>query len=155
MTIENRNLKAGTRLVARYHKNPYTCEVLEGEGEKLRYRLADGREFKSPSAAGMAVTGKSCNGWAFWSLETAEAAHATETQQEDAQEESGTETEQTPETPEETQEQGPAKKRIIRNPNQKGVPEDLARWYCHDCGKSFLATTGEIPLTCPQGHQAA
>jgi hypothetical protein len=37
----------------------------------VHYRLADGKEFKSPSAAGMAITGKSCNGWAFWSLETA------------------------------------------------------------------------------------
>ena len=60
--IENRNLKAGTRLVARYHKQSYTCEVVEGEGGKLRYRLEDGREFKSPSAAGTAITGKSCNG---------------------------------------------------------------------------------------------
>src|SRR5438105_2349184 len=32
------------------------------------YRLADGREFKSLSAAGTAITEKACNGWAFWSV---------------------------------------------------------------------------------------
>ena len=71
MPIKDRNLKAGDRLSGYYHKQHYSCEVVEGENSKLRYRLADGREFKSPSAAGMAITGKSCNGWAFWSLETA------------------------------------------------------------------------------------
>ena len=37
------------------------------------YRLADGKEFKSPSSAGSEVMGGSaCNGWRFWSLEDAE-----------------------------------------------------------------------------------
>jgi hypothetical protein len=44
-------------------------DLLQPEGEAaLRYRLNDGQTFKSPSAAGTAVTGKSCNGWAFWSV---------------------------------------------------------------------------------------
>jgi hypothetical protein len=36
----------------------------------LRYRLADGREFKSPAGAGAAIFGKgrTCNGWRFWSI---------------------------------------------------------------------------------------
>jgi|GEM_PF-7116615 len=69
MPIENRNLQPGTRLVGRYHKQPYVCEVVEGEGGKLRYRLEDGREFNSPSAAGMAITGHACDGWVFWSVD--------------------------------------------------------------------------------------
>ena len=58
---------------ARYHKQTFTCEVTEKEG-KPSYKLEDGREFKSPSAAGTAITGGACNGWAFWSLETAHDA---------------------------------------------------------------------------------
>src|SRR4030043_834394 len=69
MALENRNLEAGTRLVARYKKQEHTATVVEGEGGGLRYRLEDGREFKSPSAAGSAVMGGvACNGWRFWSL---------------------------------------------------------------------------------------
>ena len=176
MPIENRNLKAGTRLVARYHKQPYGCEVVEGEGGKVRYRLQDGREFKSPSAAGMAVTGKSCNGWAFWSVEKAEAAPATEVQQAEANQEqaapaesaeaagaSGTISAGTGEPQGSTPVVAPAqaavgsvqvKKGFFRTPNQRGVPEGQTRWYCHDCGGSFLSTVGETPETCPKGHRA-
>jgi hypothetical protein len=57
MPIDNRELTAGTRLVARYKKEEYTATVVEGEEGGLRYRLEDGREFKSPSAAGSAVMG--------------------------------------------------------------------------------------------------
>ena len=66
MAIENRNLIVGTKLWARYRGQVHTAEVFETEG-KLAYKLSDGREFKSPSAAGTALTGKACNGWAFWS----------------------------------------------------------------------------------------
>jgi len=74
MAIENRTLAAGTQLVANYKKQRYSCEVVHvgGPNEEtvVRYRLADGREFKSPSAAGAAIMGegRTCNGWAFWSL---------------------------------------------------------------------------------------
>ncbi len=166
MPIENRDLKTGTKLVAWYHKQPYACEVTEGEGGRLRYRLADGREFKSPSAAGMAITGKACNGWAFWSLETTEAAPApdaekTETMKEPPGEAAGAKdaTAEKKETPIEaasaTKEPGPAKKRIFRLPNQKGVPQGQTRWYCHDCSRSFLATASETPKACPMGHKVA
>ena len=66
--IEDRNLAPGTRLVARFKKVEYHATVVEGEKGGLCYRLDDGREFKSPSAAGNAITGKACNGWRFWSL---------------------------------------------------------------------------------------
>ena len=39
----------------------------------MRYKLADGREFKSHSSAGTAITDKPCNGWAFWTVEPGEA----------------------------------------------------------------------------------
>ena len=68
MPIENRNLEAGTRLAARYKGTTYTCEVVQTE-EGLRYRLEDGKEFKSPSSAASAVMGgMAANGWRFWSL---------------------------------------------------------------------------------------
>ena len=73
MAIENRDLKAGTKLIGRYKKEDYRAEVIAGEEEgKVKYRLADGKDFKSLSSAGTAITGKACNGWAFWSIETTE-----------------------------------------------------------------------------------
>src|SRR5437773_12558824 len=67
MAIQDRNLSVGTELYARYKGATHTAEVVDKEG-KPGYRLADGREFKSPSAAGTAITGLACNGWAFWSV---------------------------------------------------------------------------------------
>src|SRR5438046_877470 len=67
MAIDNRNLAPGTQLTAMYKGTTYQAEVVQTE-QGTRYRLADGREFKSPSSAGTAITGKACNGWAFWSL---------------------------------------------------------------------------------------
>src|SRR3990172_9561781 len=73
MAIEDRNLKAGTKLVARYKGQEHTAEVVKTE-EGLRYRLEDGREFKSPSSAGSTIMGGSaCNGWRFWSVVGEEA----------------------------------------------------------------------------------
>src|SRR6266540_2981391 len=67
MAIQDRNLAIGTKLYARYKGATHTAEVIEKEG-KPSYRLSDGREFKSPSAAGTAITGLACNGWAFWTV---------------------------------------------------------------------------------------
>ncbi len=74
MPIENRNLEPGTKLVATYKKETYRAEVVAGEEGKVLYRLEGGREFKSPSGAGTAITGKACNGWAFWSVGAAEVS---------------------------------------------------------------------------------
>ena len=84
MPIENRNLTKGTKLTGRYHKQSYSCEVVENAEGKLMYRLQDGREFKSPSAAGMAITGHACDGWEFWSMQTEENAPAPETENQEA-----------------------------------------------------------------------
>jgi hypothetical protein len=63
-------LEPGTVLVARYKGAEHRAEVVGGEDGKTLYRLADGREFKSPSSAGSAVMGGvACNGWRFWSLQ--------------------------------------------------------------------------------------
>ena len=64
-----KSLKAGTRLVGTHRKATHTADVIPGEDGKLRFRLEDGREFRSPSGAGSAVMGGvACNGWRFWSL---------------------------------------------------------------------------------------
>jgi hypothetical protein len=68
MPIADRNLNAGTQLVARYKGTAYRAKVVQTE-EGMRYRLENGREFKSPSSAGSAVMGgKSVNRWVFWRL---------------------------------------------------------------------------------------
>jgi len=88
MAIQDRNLAPGTKLVARYKGQTYAAEVVEVQVlpkgvlpkdapadpdprlvGKLVYRLANGREFGSPSAAGTGVTGLSCNGWTFWAVD--------------------------------------------------------------------------------------
>jgi hypothetical protein len=151
MPIENRNLKPGTRLLVRYHKQPYRCEVMEGENGKIRYRLQDGREFKSPSAAGMAITGKACNGWAFWSTatETTPAPEVAASEDAAAGQAVAAPTEPAPAAKETIQTQI----HIYKLPNQRGAPEGQVRWYCSGCGKSFPAPTGETPAVCPQGHR--
>lgn len=69
MTITDRALKPGMRLTVTYKKKEYAAEVIAGKESGIRYRLADGREFASPSAAGKAVMGgTACNGWKFWSV---------------------------------------------------------------------------------------
>ena len=69
-SLENRNLEVGTRLVAKHKKVEHVCTVETGEGgEGIAFVLADGKRFKSPSAAAVAITGVAQNGWRFWSLE--------------------------------------------------------------------------------------
>ena len=41
MPINDRNLKPGTKLVGRYHKQTYICEVVEVEG-KLAFQPVAG-----------------------------------------------------------------------------------------------------------------
>lgn len=62
-------LAAGTRLTARYKGVEYSAQLVEDEDGGFIYRLQDGRDFRSPSAAGAAVMdGIACNGWRFWSV---------------------------------------------------------------------------------------
>jgi hypothetical protein len=66
MSIEDRKLAVGTKLVARYKGHQYGCVVTALEGDKVGYKMEcpdhpdlHGREFKSPSSAGSAVMGGS------------------------------------------------------------------------------------------------
>jgi hypothetical protein len=126
MAIEDRSLKAGTKLVARYKGQEHTAEVVETE-EGLRYRLEDGREFKSPSSAGSAIMGGSaCNGWRFWSVAGTEAAKPKA-----------------------------AKRAAKKNGNPgNGLITRLedGRWFCNACMEAFDAPAGVEPQGCPQGH---
>ena len=132
MALENRNLEAGTRLVAKYKGQNHSAEVVQTE-DGLRYRLEDGREFKSPSAAGSAVmAGTACNGWRFWSLEGQEPA---------------------PKEPKEPKAKAKSKFRTIKKmPNQKGLEEGQVRYWCSACQKSFVVEDGQEPQACPEGH---
>ncbi len=114
MAIEDRNLEPGTQLIAKYKKEEYKAEVIAGEDGKIMYRLADRREFKSPSSAGTAITNKACNGWAFWSVEAGGAPS-------EAKEPEGEPSEET-----ETGEQMPTAG-FRRVPNQKGIIANFSR----------------------------
>ena len=144
--------------MGRYHKQSYSCEVMENAEGKPRYRLEDGREFKSPSAAGMAITGHACDGWVFWSVQTEENALAqyAENQEETPAEDANlkAETEPATKTAPNAAKSDPKKTGVFLVPNQKGVPEGQIRWFCRDCGKSFITSAVEIPGICPAKHQA-
>jgi hypothetical protein len=144
MAIANRNLEFGTKLVARYKKEEFRAEVIAGEYGKVRYRLADGREFKSPSSAGTAITSKAFNGWAFWSIES--GSDQTGSQGPEDSEGPGEDPEGT-----ETQDH-PSATGFRRVPDQKGVEEGEVRLYCDACEKSFITPAGEPTETCPEGH---
>jgi hypothetical protein len=75
-----KQLKPGTTLIGRYKGTEHRAQVVEGDKGKTQYRLADGREFGSPSAAGTAVMGGiACNGWRFWSVAPADKASSRRT----------------------------------------------------------------------------
>jgi rubrerythrin len=159
MPIENRNLTKGTKLTGRYHKQSYSCEVVEDAEGKLLYRLEDGREFKSLSAAGKTITGHACDGWVFWSTQTEESAPKREaenqTQTAPKSEITAADASQRtePEPTKDASKTNSKKTGVFLVPNQKGVPEGQIRWFCRECGKSFIASAVEIPGVCPAKHQ--
>jgi hypothetical protein len=128
MSIEDRNLAPGTKLVARYKGKEYAAEVVKTE-EGVRYRLEDGREFKSPSSAGSAVMGGSaCNGWRFWSLAGSEEAKLKKA----------------------AKKSGKGK----FNPGNGLIERmDDGRYFCSACQEVFDAPKGVEPQGCPQGHR--
>jgi hypothetical protein len=135
MSIENRDLAVGTKLVGRHKKTEHSCEVVQTE-EGVRYRLADGSLHKSPSSAAKAVMGGiSANGWRFWSVE-------------------GTLPEAKPSKPEKAKAatNGRVVRQIKRLPNQKGIAEGQTKWFCSACMESFFADAGTEPEACPKGH---
>ena len=140
MTIENRELAVGTRLVARYKKQEHTATVVEGEGGGLRYRLEDGREFKSPSAAGSAVMGGvACNGWRFWSLAGEDKAPTPKKERKAPAPKA--------------KKPAPKTQGFQRLPNGEGAAEGTAKFFCDACMEAFEAAADSEPATCPKGHQ--
>jgi hypothetical protein len=139
MAIENRDLTAGTKLVARYRGQEHSVLVVGDQETGLGFELDNGRIYKSLSSAGKAVmNGVSCNGWRFWSRagdgateggEVAAPAHATKGNP----------------TPK-------AVRQISKIPNQKGVPEGQTKWFCSACQTSFLVDGKDAPDACPEGH---
>ncbi len=164
MAIENRNLEPGTKLIAKYKKEEYRAEVIAGEEGKVKYRLANGREFKSPSAADTAITSKACNGWAFWSLDTGAAQEEPPETEAPPNEDSEPEKplpEDSPEAAEEEQKCVSVEEQIEerstaatfrRVPNQRGVEGGQVRLYCDACQGSFTSPAGLPVVTCPEGH---
>jgi len=145
MAITNRELPIGTRLVADYKKTRYVCTVETAEeGEGIVFALEDGKKFRSPSAAGSAVMGgTACNGWRFWTVE-GEEPPKKETKPE-AKKKGGTKTRKPRQT---------SSKLIYVMPDQSGVPEGMARFWCNACMDAFEAEDGKLPEQCPQGHSA-
>jgi hypothetical protein len=141
MTIKNRILAPGARLVGTYKKTTYACEVVSTPEGETRFQLEDGRLFTSPSSAGKAVmNGVSCNGWRFWSLDGVAPASPPRSEkavQADVK---------------------PKARKLVRQirklPNQRGVPEGETRWFCSGCMKGFLVPVGQEPDACPDGHPA-
>ena len=135
MSIENRDLKAGTTLVARYKKQDYTAEVINTE-DGVRYRL-NGTDYKSPSAVGSAIMGgNACNGWRFWSVANGAAKPSKAAKPAKPKKES---------------------KKSGRKPaNGKGLIRkmDDGRYFCSSCMDAFDAPAGVEPLGCPAGHSA-
>ena len=128
MSTEDRNLAAGTKLVARYKGKEYAAEVVKTK-EGVGYRLEDGREFKSPSSAGSAIMdGKACNGWRLWSVAGSEKAKPKKT----------------------------SKKAEKENANPgNGLIERMGdgRYFCSACQEAFDAPKGVEPQGCPKGHR--
>ena len=144
MPIENRELTAGTRLVARYKKQEYSATVVEGEEGGLRYRLEDGREFKSPSAAGSAVMGGvACNGWRFWSLAGEGNAPAPKKERKAPAPKAAPKAKKPASKPQGFQ----------RLANGEGAAEGTAKFFCDACMEAFEAPVDSEPTVCPKGHQ--
>jgi hypothetical protein len=144
MALENRNLAAGTKLVATYKKAQHPCEVVATENG-IAFQLADGKTYMSPSSAGKAITGRvSCDGWKFWSL---------------AEGQTNVSAAEAPATPERKAKAPKASvvatkmvKLIKKLPNQKGVAEGSTRFFCSGCMKAFITESTLMPETCPEGH---
>ena len=134
MAIEDRNLAIGTKLTATYKQQTHICTVEAGEnGEGIAFVLEDGRRFKSPSSAAMAIIGGAANGWRFFSVL-----------------EAGTEG---PPTKPAKRKGGKGKTAsLFKKLPPNGLEEGQQRFFCTACQKSFI-TTEDRPDVCPEGHR--
>ena len=135
MSIEDRNLSIGTRLVAKYKKQTYVCTVEAGEdGAGIAFVLEDGKRYKSPSSAAMAIIGGAANGWSFFSIETVG-------------------TEPAPPKPEKRKGGKSKTASLFKKLPPNGLEEGQHRFFCTACQKSFI-TSEEKPQVCAEGHSA-
>ena len=133
MPIENRDLPAGTRLVATYKKQAYVCTVESEEEGKLAF-VVDGKRFTSPSSAGSAVMGgAACNGWRFWTVEGGEQPASEAPVPKPAKEKKGA-------------------LKLFKRLTSHGLEEGQQRWFCAACQDSFIATDA-YPEVCEAGHR--
>jgi hypothetical protein len=139
MAIENRDLAAGTKLVARYRGAEHSVLVVGDTETGLGFELDNGTIYKSLSSAGKAVmNGVACNGWRFWSR----AGEAVTETAEEVAPAHGAKAKPTTKTV----------RQIRKLPNQKGVPEGQVKWFCSACQRSFLIDGKDAPAACPEGH---
>jgi hypothetical protein len=90
--------------------------------------------------------GTACNGWRFWTVEGEEPpAKEPRTAAKKGASKSGRKTRKPRNT---------STKLIYAMPDQSGVPEGMARFWCNACMDSFEAEDGKLPEKCPQGHKA-
>jgi len=150
MVITNRDLPAGTRLVGRYKKADFVCEVGKDAEGALTFAV-DGKEFKSPSSAASHVMGGGAvNGWRFWSLE----GEAAEASPEKPAREPKAKTAKAPKA-----EKPKAERKARAKPKFKlfdRIPDGddgSKHFWCHGCMASF-GSESDQPETCPQGHRA-
>jgi hypothetical protein len=147
LPVANRNLPVGTRLVAHYKKQRFVCTVEQAEeGDGILFALEDGKKFRSPSAAGSAVMGgTACNGWRFWSVEGEEPPVK---EAKPAAKKEGNKTQKKACKPRRT-----GSKLIYVMPDETGVPEGMARFWCNACMDAFEVEDGKVPEQCPQGNR--
>ena len=135
MAVADRNLAAGTKLVAVYKGAHVEC-VFDGEAF-----VFNGHRYASPSKAGSAACGgTSVNGWRFWTPEGDFTAPA----------------------PREPKAKGvrtggiAARTKTVRfiskMANQAGVPEGMVKYWCSSCMAGFTIEAGAAHDTCPAGH---
>ena len=149
MTIENRDLKPGTTLVARYKKQDYKAEVVQTD-DGVRYRL-NGSDYKSPSAAGSAIMdGNACNGWRFWSIPGENGATEKPASKPGKKQQPATSFASRRRSDE-------AKTERADRPKKGAHFEQLedGRFFCSVCMDAFDAPKGVTPLGCPKGHAPA
>jgi hypothetical protein len=139
VAITDRNLAPGTTLSATYKKERHLCSVMASEDGSLAFLLADGRRFKSPSAAGSAVMGGvACNGWRWWTVADGATTpgpvvKAAKTAKPKAGRKRGT---------------------ALLKPldDQTEAPEGMVKVWCSGCLSAFDAPAEEPPTACPAGH---
>ncbi len=159
MTTTKSAIKAGQTLVGKYKGEEHTCEVVEYE-ERLYFVLPKGEVFRSPSAAGKAVTGTATNGYRFWSVPE-KAPGGQQARQKAARDlVAATTADAAPSTTGKADSgNGAARstKLIERAKSQKDIPEGQVRYFCSSCMQAFIAEDagrGKVPERCPQGHPA-